>query len=543
MAKWTRTHEQARRRILELMAEKARPFEDMSDEARQARRTLPFLDWCRTYLPHYFDRDFARFHRSMVSAAGEPGMPTFIGAFRGAGKSVLLALARPLRSALLGASPYFVYGSQVQRLASQNMDYVRLELERNERIHADYDTVSIDGPETEWVVGCRNAAAESGEGSSAECKFEAFGIGMSPRGRRSGPRRPLEFVGDDLEDAELARNPQREKNLWDWMMDEVMPALEPHHFVFTVLGTMFGPGCMLERARGLSQKSDEQGRPLAKLFVQPGIEDGRSVWPQRFSDEDLERIRAIIGIRNWQRNFALSGEDPDRPFQAAWMQEYDEHVLIDKGFEPATDKGLKSPTLHSYGDGAPLASRQKPLASLDVVCFLDPALSESTRGCPRAIIAVACERQVGTRYVLDAWIDRGSPQVMVEKVMAFNERFRPRIFGIESNGGYALIKPLLEEMSRGRRWVPARYVEHREAKEVRIERLAPQMEAGRLLFPRHPSAGVKTLQDQFLSYPDGFVDGPDACAGCGELLPDAFGRANSGFGYRSGDGRRDLAHV
>ena len=33
---------------------------------------------------------------------------------------------------------------------------------------------------------------------------------------------------------------------------EVVPAMEPERFGFTVLGTMFGPGCMLERARLLA---------------------------------------------------------------------------------------------------------------------------------------------------------------------------------------------------------------------------------------------------------------------------------------------------
>ena len=44
--------------------------------------------------------------------------------------------------------------------------------------------------------------------------------------------------------------------------------MEPEGFVFTVLGTMFGPGCMIERARRLSAERDPSGRPLARLFLQ-----------------------------------------------------------------------------------------------------------------------------------------------------------------------------------------------------------------------------------------------------------------------------------
>ena len=49
------------------------------------------------------------------------------------------------------------------------------------------------------------------------------------------------------------------------------------------------------------------------------------------------------------------------------------------------------------------------------------------------------------------------------------------------------------------------------------------------------------LQDQFLTYPDGFVDGPDAAAGCDELLPATFAPAEAGGAYRSLRGRTDFA--
>jgi predicted phage terminase large subunit-like protein len=501
MARWSRQHEQVRQKTLEMMEHRATPFSLTGPAARWERAERDLLPWCRTYLPHYFDCEFAPLHERMAAAVGEGGMPTFVCAFRGAGKSVLLALARPLWRTLRGELPYVVYGSQVQKLAAQNMDYVRLELEYNPRIRADYGDVEVRGSQAVWT-------AEPGSRRGAT-KFEAFGIGMSPRGRRHGEHRPLEFVGDDLEDAELARNPEREQNLWDWLMDEVVPALEPDRFTFTVLGTMFGPDCMMQRARRLAGRRDASGRPLARASVQKATEEGRSVWPERFGNGTLSRIRATIGLRNWLRNYALEPDDPTRPFQARWMG--------------------------SYRPG------KVDLSKLDTVAFLDPAVSQSARGCPRALVCVGCDRTDGTRYVLDAWIERGSPLEMIGKLFEFDRRFRPRLMGIESNGGYALIRPLLAvwEARRGRR-LPVRYVRHSRPKALRIETLCAQFEGGRWLFPQNPSAGVKTLQEQFLSYPDGFVDGPDAAAGCDELLPRAFAPAVERAGYMSLQKRTDF---
>jgi hypothetical protein len=504
MAYFSRQHEQLCLKVLEMIERRATPFSRTGPEARAERTAQDFLPWCRTYLPHYFDAPFAPFHAGMAEAVGEPGMPTFVCAFRGAGKSVLLTLARPLYRALQCRVPYFIYGSQVQKLAAQNMDYVRLELEHNPRLRSDYGPAEVSGAQSEWTV---SRAAQDGS-----TKFEAFGIGMSPRGRRHGEHRPLEFVGDDLEDAELARNPEREQNLWDWMMDEVLPALGPDRFAFTVLGTMFGPQCMMERARRLAAKRDSSDRPLARVFLQKVTENGRSVWPERFSDETLSRIRSTIGLRNWLRNYALEPEDPSRPFQARWVLSY-------------RPEEIKT-------------------AELDVVAFLDPAVSQSTSGCPRALVAVGADRGTGVRWVLGAWIDRGTPVEMIEKLFEFDKQFRPRMIGIESNGGFALIRPLLAMWeARQGHCLPVRYVHHSRPKALRIEALCSQFESGRWRFPQNPSAGIKTLQEQFLSYPDGFVDGPDAAAGCDELLPDAFRPAGLEASYRRLQGRRDLAAV
>ena len=502
MAKWTREYEQLRLKAVDNIEREATPFARRDGEAVRERKALPLLQWCRTYLPHYFEAEFADFHGEMIQAAGEPGMPAFVCAFRGAGKSVLLTLARPLHRALSGEVPYFIYGSQVMKLAAQNMDYVRLELRHNARIRGDYGPVEVAGSQSEWVM-----RLGPGGGSA---KFEAFGIGMSPRGRRHGEHRPLEFVGDDLEDAELARNPQREQNLWDWLMDEMLPALEPERFVFTVLGTMFGPGCMMERARELASRRDRGGRPLGRVFLQKVTEQGRSVWPERFSDETLSRIRATIGLRNWLRNYALESDDPTRPFQAEWMGSYRRDEI--------------------------------EIRRLDVVAFLDPALSRT--GCPRALVAVGCERGTGLRYVLEAWIKQGTPLEMMDRLFEFNRRFHPRVMGVESNGGYALIRPLLRELEakRGER-LPVRYVNHSRPKALRIEALCSQFEQGRWLFPENPSAGLQTLQEQFLAYPDGWVDGPDATAGCDELLPGAFSPFAEGETYRSIRKRTDFSSL
>jgi hypothetical protein len=316
--------------ILDAMDREATPFTDMSDEAIERRKSLPFIrphaetDWVRTYLPHYFDQPSCDAHRRMYELAGEAGMPTFIAAFRGLGKSVILTLAWPLYLILTRQVPYIIFGALVQTLAAQLMHFVRVELESNQRIRADYGDLRVDGAEDDWVVdlgGNRNA---KGEFAWRQVKCKAFGIGQDPRGERFGPHRPWLFVGDDLESQELARNPQREKQLWEWIYDSVLPGLHPDEGMINVVGTLFGPGCMMDKAKEAAAKTDPDGRPLAKHVRIPAIdEDGNATWADRFPLKKLQRIRAQVGLKSWNRNYALVSKDPDKPFQGEWFVEYD----------------------------------------------------------------------------------------------------------------------------------------------------------------------------------------------------------------------------
>jgi len=132
---------------------------------------------------------------------------------------------------------------------------------------------------------------------------------------------------------------------------------------------------------------------------------------------------------------------------------------------------------------------------------------------------------------------------MLDRLLAWHGRLRPRLIGIEQNGGYALIRPLLS-LRAGGGFVPVRYVNHTEPKELRIERLSPEFEAGLWLFPSNPGPGVRVLQEQLLNYPGGFVDGPDALAGCSELLPDPVAPADAAQPlYRRLGPRSDFAEL
>jgi hypothetical protein len=65
---------------------------------------------------------------------------------------------------------------------------------------------------------------------------------------------------------------------------------------------------------------------------------------------------------------------------------------------------------------------------------------------------------------------------------------------------------------------PHRRVNNDRNKALRIERVDTVIETGQVVFP--DGQDTPTLISQFLTYPQGYVDGPDALAGCLERFPE-----------------------
>ena len=311
----TASHSARLERIVQAMHDKANPFADVSPQARAQRRGLPFFDWCATYLPHYFTAPPWLRHREAEADSHEEGIPQFHCWSRGAGKSTLFSLAKPLRW-ILDAAPdatphslgrhFIIFGGATEDVAIDKSDFVKLELVENPRIRGDYgdDACQVNGAAGARVMG--------------DTLLWCRGIGQSTRGQRHRQWRPDAFVGDDLENDMLARNPKREDELWDWLLGATFPGLEAHgaRAIFLVVGTMYSRHCMMARAREQARLRDANGRPLCRYFHYPlRNPDGRSAWPERYTDADLARACAVMGARIARREIDCKEDDEAAPFR------------------------------------------------------------------------------------------------------------------------------------------------------------------------------------------------------------------------------------
>jgi len=510
---WTKAHENRIAQALKAMAAHATAFEDMSPAAVEDRKRLPFPRWCQVYLPHHFLCAFGPPHERLLAALDEPTMPTWAAMARGMGKSTINSLAAPLSRTLNKRSitgltdvHFQIFGALTEDLACNLLDHVRLELENNERLIADYGAraCAVHGTDEEWIAN--------------GVMMLALGVGQTPRGRRHGPYRPDVAVLDDLEDRFTAKNPKRSQELRDLIFQDWIPALEPDKWIMTLCLTALGRTGLLAWAQQHERDKDPSGRSLYKLIFEPmQTADGMSAWPERFPDLGLGRIRAMVGLRAWNQEYMLRSDDPDAPFKPGWFKEFD--------------------------------SRTIDRTKLRIVAFLDPSAKSDEQHDFKALAVLATptadagpELIQGASYCLHAWVKRATPKAMIAALFDAHNVHGAAVIGCEANGFQSLIWELLDiEMRERGQIISVRPITNTASKADRILSNQAIFERGLCFFD--PNEGdQQVLVDQFLDFDKASVhdDGPDAWDGARRLLP---GGANNveffyqGLGRGAGDPR------
>ena len=439
-----------------------------------------------TYFPHYATCESSPLHLLADDAIEERGIPIAEYWFRGAGKTTR-ALIRRIRRILERRSRFILVGGLTEENAAEKLDLLKLELVNNQRLQEDY------GDE----IGPRSANNEETDWTAVETRVLARGTGQSCRGLLHGPHRPDDFLGDDLEDDQLARNPQREQHLWDWLFGNVFPALAVEAWCEILLNNYGTRHCLKTRfqeAANDPRQRDQAGKPLFRYIEYLAEnERGESTWPQHYPTEWLRKRAWIMGRALYGREMLGKAFSDDDVFRAEW---------IDKAEFCAPDF-------------------DRTTAELRVAC--DPSATAKETSDFKVVVVLA--RQIGQRdyYCLHAWIRRASPNELIAEILRVHDLFQPGRIGCEANGFQTFIWPLLEanEEIRGRvDRVGLFPITNAASKEDRILSLQPDFERG--LFHFDPAQGdQRRLIDQFLDFgkPGVHDDGPDAVEMCLRLFP------------------------
>lgn len=492
--------EQGLQEMASLIMSEALPLPSKDRDARKKQASEDYFFWFKTYFPHYIDADFCFMHRYILREMKrtDKHISVLAGPPEHA-KTVHASQFIPLWMGLHSMKNFYINITETGDLAENNLEFVKLELEINERLIADYGDQRVTG---KW------------EGNDftirAGMRFWARSMKMPTRGFRQRQHRPDLIVAEDIDGQKRSKNPDNVKEDIEKLLKELFNRLDRTGMML-IMGNNHGKGIALDKL--LTDPQYQVQRRIFPAIVKPGtydqvpdvLEEGRPQW-DRFSMEYLLSIRDKIGSANFSGEWQQKPMHPGDKFKEEWFQQFKSEEV---------KRGLTQRVLR-----------------------LDPAFGKTKSSDFRCWIVL--ERGVNNiLLVRHCFMSRCTVSQMVDYTYQIKEEYNVPIVGVPKDLWQEL---LFEDFDAGAErhgyHLPIRKVEEKIAKGLRIEGLSGMIERGKIKFDFREKDQV-LLRDQFLFWdPDRKTansdethdDGPDCLAGAVAMMP----RGSSGeTGYQS----------
>lgn len=419
-------------------------------------------------------------HRELVESIYRPIPRLGIEGFRGFAKSTTLEEAAVLKAAFREFRNMVVVGSSYAR-AVDRLASIKRELEMNEILTGMFG--GLKGPV--WQEGKIVL-------SHGAC-IQALGRDQSMLGIKHLDWRPDAALVDDVEDPDEVRTDAERAQTWDWFIKTFLPSLDHPLFSWVrVLGTRRGTGSLPERL-------EKDGWPTVKFPIEYLDEEGRrrATWPAKFPLPIIDKMKQTY-----------------RGDMHTYMQEY------------MCQASSESDRVFRRED---LRCDPRPRSWQAVMAMYDPARTTSRQSATtgKAVWSWVNNRLIFWEVKAEAWL----PDQIVGDIFATQEEYDCTWIGFEQDGlNEWALQPIRQEMLKRRAMLPLLPVKAPRGKLQFIGGLQPYMRAGEVIFAG-PSEEFHDAIDQFLSFPQGKIDAPNACAYALLLRPgapvyDAFSEDN-----------------
>ena len=354
----------------------------------------------------------------------------------------------------------------------------------------------IDGQEFRRLFpGSMLAAPGIGHGrylrKSDEFEMVGYRGGLRSIGRSQGVSgRSADFVmiDDPYSGDEEARSPAIRRAVSSWYRTELFPRLAANGCLCITMTRwhrqdLCGELLALADSDPQHEKWTVLSFPAIAGDSQPDYDpraSGEPLAPSRYSLDELEKRRRMIGPYNWQ---AMFQQRPGAEGGSEWPDDYFGDAI--------------------WFDEWPEQCQYKAVA-------LDPSKGKNAKTSDYSAFVMLAVSMDGTLY-LDADLDRRNTKLIVETAMEINRTFKPDALGIETNQFQELLADEIVRTSMERGvMLPVFEILNQVAKEVRIRRLTPYLGRGVVRFKRG-SRGARLLVEQLKDFPNGdHDDGPDA---------------------------------
>lgn len=458
---------------------------DVEKEKRVKRAQEDFAYFCEHYLAEAFPVKFAKYQKEIIEIINKRAisenqikslkrfikvehqdyfkpLKTIEGILdiepRDHGKTTRMSQAFPLWLILTKRNVFPVIVAASADTAGDILDSIKLELENNERLIEDF------GDLKGHIWTRRKIALKNGNA------IAALGAGQSSRGIKDRYKRPTHIICDDLLKDQEVESPISREKLYRWFKRVVMNLGKGALIV--IVNTIMHPDDLPSRL--LNEIKDGKLKGWIGLRFSAITPEGKPLWPERWSIEDIEKKREQLGsyvfATEWE-NEPIPAEE--QKFRREWFQFYTQQDL----------RNIK----------------------LRIIMAIDPATGKATSD--YSAIVVTGKSESNQIYVLDAEGERISDLKLIRRIIDKYRAWRPEKIIFETQVFQEIYKnQLVREGMREGIILPVKGVKHTVSKEMRISKLQSLVESGNILFKENQTLLLSQLEE----FPKGHDDLPDA---------------------------------
>lgn len=296
------------------------------------------MEWGRVFFPHHFRLDSPDFHYWMISYAMTERRFA-VASPRQSAKSTVLVFLYPFHALMFKRKRFIVIVSNTFKKAAMHLESIKKELIENELLKTTFPGLTL----TKDAEG--DSDFKHADGFS--CKILCKGVDQigSVRGVKFGAYRPDLIIGDDMEDDELVRNPERRRQLLEDFNTALVPAGDRNSCQYIFVGTILHDDAQMAKL-----VSKDHYKDYKKLFLTAHLDYGketeRSLWPETWSVEFLRQLMKDdpnAYAKEYQNNpVAGSNVRFEKKDFRYWKLEGGDYVLTDEVGQSVARDSLKT---------------------------------------------------------------------------------------------------------------------------------------------------------------------------------------------------------
>jgi predicted phage terminase large subunit-like protein len=255
------------------------------------------------------------------------------------------------------------------------------------------------------------------------------------------------LIDDPLKDREEADSTTTRNRVWDWYTSTAYTRLMPGGAI-VLIQTRWHEDDLAGRL--LTAQARTGGDKWDVLELKAISDEGDALWPEWYPVPELERIRSVIGPRDWSALYQQSPiPDGKSEFRRDWLRWY-QNALSGEG--------------------------------MNVYILVDPA-GEKKKTSDRTAMWVVGLNNDGNYYLLDFLYDRLNLTERARELMRLHRKWRPMRVGYEKYGKDSDIEAVKIVQAHENYRFDIVPLGGTLKKEDRIRRLVPLFEAGKVYAP------------------------------------------------------------